>query len=146
VFHHFNDIESLREAGYNLQYERHWSRLRPVDCRRTVEERINAVLRQRRRLFEAISPTRRAAYAKVVGSPTLAVAVANGRAALRDQLAATFDPEIERAGETGPDLLDALDTVAGWEAWDALRWRSGRSVTATERVMRLSMHALLATA
>ncbi len=146
VFHHFADVEALIEAAALYQFERHWGVLRPIDPTRSIGERVALVVRQRRKLFEAVSPVRRAGYARFTSSPAMFAALTDGRTRLREQLAVAFAPEIEQSDEDPAVLLDAIDTVAGWEAWDALRYRSARTVTATERTVRFSLNALLAAA
>jgi AcrR family transcriptional regulator len=64
----------------------------------------------------------------------------------RRRLAVTFAPEIGAAGGGGSDLLEALDLVASWEAWDRLRSLKGLSPTAARRRVTVAMAALLAAA
>ena len=40
VFHHFDDLESILGAAVEIQEQRHWRRLRPVDPTLPVDERV----------------------------------------------------------------------------------------------------------
>jgi len=144
VFHHFDDVEAVFEAAGQLQHERHWRSLRSPDPAHPLAARIDALCRQRRRLFEEISPVRRTAYARAGRSPALSRVLANTREELRAGVAATFAPELDRAGADAPGLLDRLDIAAGWETWDTLRDRLSRSRDTTEQTVRRLLTDLLA--
>lgn len=144
VFHHFDDVEAVFEAAGALQYERHWRSLRPPDPTLPLPERIDAVCRQRRTLFEEISPVRRTAYGRAGESPALSRVLADTRDTLRTSLATTFGPELDQAGIGSSDLLDRLDVAAGWETWDTLRHRLHRSRDAAEQTVRRLLTDLLA--
>ena len=61
VFQHFNDVESLFAAAAERQAERLASLAGAVDDQGPLARRLDAFVRQRARLLEAVSPVRRAA-------------------------------------------------------------------------------------
>ncbi len=143
VFHHFDDVEAVFEAAGKLQHDRHWRSLRAPDPALPLAARIEALCRQRRKLFEEISAVRRTAYARAGRSPALARVLADTREELRAGVAATFAPELDRAGADAPGLLDRLDVAAGWETWDTLRDRLSRSRDTAEQTVRRLLSDLL---
>lgn len=143
VFHHFEDMEQLLRAAVAIQAERHWSRLHPVDANMPVVYRVAQVVRQRESLFEAISPVRRAAARIESTSSIVAGQLANSRRLLRSSLLETFAPELARAGRDRDELLDALEAVASWDAWDQLRRRMGLRPVAARRVTTRTLLSLL---
>ena len=148
VFHHFEDVDEVFQKATELQDARYWSTLPTVPPGDPLASRITATSRARRRLFEAITPVRRVACIRSQHSPAITRHLAAGRARLRDELAATFAPELASTGGAGDRsgatvLLDSLDVAAGWEAWCYLRNQVGRTATASERAARLAMTSLL---
>ena len=144
VYHHFADMEAVFEEAAMLQGRRHWSRLTDLDPSLPLATRITRIAAQRRRLFEAVAPVRRAAAGRVGGSKVLAAAVALSHQRLRTQLATSFAPELERAGTNAPTVLDALDAAGSWECWDFLRAGGHRSPARAEAVVRHVMTTELA--
>ncbi len=142
VFHHFPHVDAMFVEAADIQLSRHWSRMSPIATSLPLAERIDRTCRQRRRLFAAITPVRRAAFARVSEAPTIKEGLAASRAWLRRRLASTFEPEILQAGDGGEQLLDALELAAGWEAWSTLRDGS-RTLAATEQVMAFTLTRLL---
>jgi len=135
VFHHFEDLESILRAAVAIQEERHWRRIRPVGATLPLAERIRRVVRQRTEVFEAVAPVRRAAELLVHSSPTVAAELARARDRLRDQLRATFAPELEREPPAHARLLlDTLGVATSWETWEQLRLL-GRGEAACRRAM-----------
>src|SRR5580698_5644369 len=60
VYHHFEDVEALRTMALELQVSRYSQILQPIDTAQPLKERIAVVARQRRKLFELITPIRQA--------------------------------------------------------------------------------------
>ena len=143
VFHHFDDMEAVFEEAAMLQGLRHWRLITDADPSLPLHKRIVHITTQRRRLFEAITPVRRAANARLRSSSTIQDGLALGRARLRAQLTATFAPELERAGDDAVLVLDALDAAGSWEAWESLRAGTQRPPTQSEAVVRRLMAAVL---
>lgn len=142
LFHHFEDVSALFIDAANVQVARHWSRMVPVSPSRPLAERIDHTCRQRRKLYVGITPLRRSAFSRVHEAPEIAKGLAASQLWLRGQLAHTFAPEIERAGNEGNQLLDALDVAAGWEAWNSLQ-DGTRTPASARRVMAFALTRLL---
>ncbi len=143
VYHQFDSIQQLLEAGVYLQAARHRDLLFTIPPRGTSELRVTALCRQRRFYFEAVTPIRRFALSRTTEGVTPETLADADRAVLRDQLAHTLAPELVVRGDHGPDLLDALEHAMGWEAWNGLRDGRARSPTSAERVMALTATSLL---
>ena len=143
VFHHFDDMEAVFEEAAMLQGLRHWRLITDADPSLPRHKRIAHITTQRRRLFEAITPVRRAANARLRSSAAIQDGLALGRARLRAQLTATFAPELERAGDDAVLVLDALDAASSWETWESLRAGTQRSPARSEAVVRRLIAAVL---
>jgi len=143
VFHHFDDMDALYHAVAKVNVERHWKSLYPVPPDLPFEHRVERTVRQRYRLFEAISPVRRAAIRQAYRSKEIGATLAESTKALRQQVALTFAPELSAAGAAAPDLLDALDLVTSWEAWERLRTAQGMTPTAARRVIEHTITSVL---
>jgi TetR/AcrR family transcriptional regulator of autoinduction and epiphytic fitness len=107
-----------------------------------LDVRVDALVEQRAQLFEAITPTRRAAMLAAASSTTWLRGLARSEAFLRRQISETFVDEL--AGDA--DRIAAVDFATSWEAWDALRHSSRRSVSSASAIMRSMVHALLTVA
>jgi AcrR family transcriptional regulator len=143
VFHHFEDLESILRAAVEIQEQRHWRRIRPVEASLPVAERMTRLVRQRTEVFQAVAPVRRSAALIGHSSPTVAAELARARQWLRAQLQVTFAPELERAPPNmAGTLLDALDVATSWETWEQLR-RLGRTPAACRRTMEALARAVL---
>lgn len=143
VFHHFDDMDALYRSVMVLQAQRYWGRLRAVPTDLPLEHRIDRTVRQRGRLFDAVGPVRRAAVSVASHSPELADALAESDSLLRGRLERTFEAELEAAGTGAGELLEAIDLVASWEAWERLRLGQRLSGVAARRVMGHALTALL---
>ncbi len=144
VFHHFGEVDAIFETAAILQARRHWAAMVTISPEGPVGPRIDAVVRQRRKLFAAIGPVREAVNLRASDDPVIQGFIQAGGARLREELATTFAPELDRAGTEAGMLLDALDVAAGWESWYSLQAYGRKSGTASQRIMRYSLHALLA--
>lgn len=134
VFHHFADMESILREAVAVQSERHWRRLGPVDAGLPLSERIDLLVSQRARLFDAVAPVRRAAMAREDASNVLADELRRSRRGLRRQLEATFAPELRRAARRRERLVDALELATSFESWEQLRRTMGLGHAAAVRV------------
>lgn len=142
VFHHFEDVEAVFHEAALIQIARHW-KIETISPSGGVQARIDSTIRQRRRLFEAISPVRRAAMARAVEDKTIADLLVTGYRRLGKELAITFEPELTAAGDKAPVLLDAMGSATSWDTWNALRVSGGKSAAATAGVVRHTLTALL---
>ena len=144
VYHHFEDVEALRRLALDLQMRRHAEILRPIDTGRDLRERIETIVSQCRRLFEVLTPIRRATMFDEQSSPEMAQGIAFCTRTRREHVVATFAPELRRFGTEARVVTDAVDLVTSWPMWEYLRAALDRSPAAAARVMVTSLEALLA--
>ncbi|HEX5097824.1 MAG TPA: TetR/AcrR family transcriptional regulator [Acidimicrobiia bacterium] len=137
VFQHFDDMESLYAECVRRQHERVTPLLTPIDVDAPLEERIEAVVVQRSRVFERIAPIRRAAVQAAAESPVLRNGLAATAKRFREQTAAVF------AAEVDDELLSVVDLVTSFDAWEQLRTTQKLSVTNARRVMVRALKELM---
>jgi AcrR family transcriptional regulator len=119
LYHHFGDLDGIFLRAARLHASRYRSLIVAIPPHGPVEPRIRATCRHRRRLFEAVAPVHRVAYARTVA------------------------PELRSHGGGAPYLLEALDVTTGWEAWHALRHHARHSASSAERVTVYAVTHLL---
>ena len=143
VYHHFEDVEALRRTALDVQLARHMEILRPIEPENPLDDRIAAISRQFRRLFEAMTPIRRATLFDEYDSTEMAEGIRRTRLLRRAHLEETFAPELAKVASENKVLLDAVDAATSWQSWHHLRHGMGRSVPAAERVMTFTLGELL---
>ncbi len=121
VFRYFDDADDLVGAVI----DQHRERLRPVWAQAeglaqlpTLVERAAAFAEVRVTLLEAMGPVAWVARVRAADHPVIAAELSRVRAALRRQVAATFEAEFTGARGHGPALLAAADVLCSWEAND----------------------------
>ncbi len=142
IYYHFGYVEVLVVMAAAMQVSRHCLVVAVIPPGGPVDVRIPATCHQRRRLLETVAPVLRVAYSRGPGSSRLDGVLAEQRALLRGQVAATFGPELSSQDPRGGFLLEALDVATGWETWDALRLHRGHSASAAETFMVNSVTGL----
>jgi AcrR family transcriptional regulator len=143
VFHHFDDLESILGTAVEIQEQRHWRHIQPVVPTLLIADRVARVVRQRVAVFQAVAPVRRSADLFKDSSPVVAAELDRGRQWLRNQLRATFAPELElRRPAEAQVLLDSLEVATSWETWEQLQ-RLGRTPSACRRTMEALTFAVL---
>ena len=139
IFHHFPDMEAvLAEAG-RTQLDRYWNVLQ-VPTEGTLSERLSVAMDQRAQLFESISDVRRVAALYEAGSPALTDRMRQSRAMLRRHLRQCLEPEIPAIGR---EVLDGVQAMASWEAWEVLRRHQRLSVSAAKAAVQSTIEAAL---
>jgi len=127
VHNHFDDIESLRADGVRRQWERFAKLPEPEGPAELIE--------QRARMYERITPVRRAALLSVHESPTISRNLARFDRILRRQVERVFP-------SASPEVLDTLDLLLSWDAWNRLRSAQGCSVARAKRVLTETIRTL----
>jgi len=145
VYHHFADVDALRSTALRLQGRRHLELLAPIDPGGPVDERVASVVQQRRSLFEALTPIRRATLLDEEMSPAIAEELEAARVLLRNQLALVFSGELTGVGG-GEGFLDALDVVTSWQTWNFLRTSLHRDPEEASVVLRRLLSGAVAEA
>lgn len=141
VFRHFDDMESLyAEMSARIELE-----IRPLLGGELPDgdlgARVAALVDQRALIFERISPFLLSAQSLRHDSRFLAESHARFCRILRADLEKAFMPELEKARGQLP-LLDGLDLVASFEAWNRLRNDQGLGRARAGRVVQQSLLAI----
>jgi len=144
VYHHFQDMERLVAEVSARQSREHGHLMDAPAVDGPLEERAAALVARRAELFEAVAPVRRAALLEAHRSPTVRRNLTTLSRRLRAQVEALFAPELR--GRTRAQVLDALDLLTSWEAWDRLRSQQGLDPARATGVLTTSVTTLLTTA
>lgn len=141
VFRHYQDLGGLFAEVTRLNVIRHQALWQPIEAEGgSLEARVRALARHRRRLFEAVRPLRRSAASLESRYPVVADLLQRGARVNREQLETLLAPELERAPR---GLADALDAVASYEHWDRLRRRQGLGPRKAAALLEQTLLALL---
>lgn len=140
IFRLFDDMTSLHRAAIARQAERIGALMVPLSDTGPLAARVDALVASRSSVYESISPVRRAAVRLAATSPPIATELGRAAELFRSQVAATLRRELDAAG---PGVLDAVDLVTSWEAWERLRVGQGLSVAEASAVVRRTLTALL---
>lgn len=125
VFYYFPHVEALVTDAVAAELSRCRGLLEPVRAG-PRDVRIDVLCRRRRELFEAVGPVfdaarRRAGDASGGQDRADPSSAAVHQVELRGQVAATFAPELARAGPDAATVLSGLETICGWDHWRRLR-------------------------
>ena len=142
IFRLFDDMTSLYRAAAARQAERLDALLSPVAHDGPLASRIAALVANRAEVYETVSPVRRAAVRLAPASPEIASELARVAGLLRAQAAGTFRAELAGAG---PGVLDAVDLLTSWEAWERLRTTQGLAAREAAATLHRTLAVLLDT-
>lgn len=144
IYHHFDDLELLFAETAQRQIERTAPMRRPLPTGGSLAVRLNALLHQKIRIWEAVTPIRSAASLQEPFSPQLRAVRADIHRRNRDELATVFAIELDaRPPEDAHQLLDALDAAVNWLTWRVMRTDVGLSIEAADGVLRRTFMALM---
>jgi AcrR family transcriptional regulator len=144
VFHHFQDREDLLAIAADKQARRVLAAQPAVSVEGTLNVRLGAYVAARARLFEAITPVRRAALLSEPFSQGIAERLNWMRRRDRDEVARIFAMELaQRRAADRAELLAAIATVTTWAAWETLRSHQGLSPLMARRAVQRTVRALL---
>jgi TetR/AcrR family transcriptional regulator, regulator of autoinduction and epiphytic fitness len=144
VFRHFADLEQLFDAAAEHQSQRIAPLLAPPPVDGPRRRRIDELVRRRARLYEEVSPVRRAAVRQAPFYEGVRTRLEQLHAVLRQQLCATLAAELDSVGaRQRRELLEALDAATSWPAWEVMRTDQQLSPARTTRAMELTVRSLL---
>ena len=144
IFRHFESREALLAAVVERQLEVAESLLDRISADRPLDERVHALVLERSRLYEEITPMRRAALRVADRSELVAGQLRAGRVWFRDELETLFAAELaDRSLPDRRDVLAGMAVATSWEAWNALREHEGCSVVRARRVTARTLSLLL---
>lgn len=142
VFQHFDDLETLFSAVGSRVVQRLEPLFVPIDPSLPLDDRVEALVEQRCRVLEAVTPVRRAAIVNSVESPQIGRLLQEGHDALQRQVADVFATELAAAacrgsddGASAQELLDSLGVALAWSTWETLRLFGRRDDRAARGVL-----------
>jgi len=143
VFHHFEDLAQLADAAITRRFEQLTAQVRPLPVEGAREARVAALVEQRARILEWITPTRIAITRLENPSERIRQLMQQTLDFARLRLAEVFAAELDGLSEDRrADLLNALDAVTAWSAWH--HWRTvGLAPDQARHTMEATVHALL---
>ncbi len=146
VFHHFTDMSQLVDTAITRRLEQLAEQVRPLPTSGPRVERVAALVEQRARILEWITPARLAVMRLDHPSPRIQQVSDEAFAEARSRLEAVLAQELDAlAGPRRADLLNGLDAVTTWGAWH--HWRTtGLGPEEARRAMEATVLALLASA
>lgn len=145
IFRLFEDIDALHLAAIAAQLERvkHLLVLPPGEG--SLARRVRALVDHRAALFEAIGPARRLAVRLAPTSRPIRADVERANGYLRTQVAVLFDAELGALPKSRrSDVLDALDVMTSFEAWDRMRVGQRLTTRAVQRIVAGALISMLA--
>jgi AcrR family transcriptional regulator len=144
VFQHFADMEALHASVAERQTNIVLSQARYVPADGPLAERIEALVAERARLHEMITPVRRAGLLHEPFSPAIAERLRWIRDQARSEVGKVFAVELERVPPYERRLLvETLSVATSWTTWEALRRHQGLSRQQAEKAMHLMVESLL---
>jgi TetR/AcrR family transcriptional regulator of autoinduction and epiphytic fitness len=144
IFQHFPDREALLVAVAERQGQRVMAMYEPIRSDGPLDARIDALVAQRAKVWEAVAPMRRAAELVEPFSDVIAGGLKTFRAFNRSQVEHVFKVELERLSDADrATVVDAAAAASEWTAWKELRFHQGRSPAAARRAMRRILVGLL---
>lgn len=122
VFHHFKDAETMHLAFMRKQTAALADLVAPIPEALPLATRLLALVEQRARIYEKITPTRRAGITREYVFPVFARGLQMFRAMKRAQVEAVFAPEIRSCqASMQREIATALGCTASFSTWEALR-------------------------
>jgi AcrR family transcriptional regulator len=143
VFHHFTDLDQLFTQAVERRASQFSALTSVIPAHGPAEVRIRVIARQRRRLFEALGPVLRAAYARLPATAALTKVLVHQRGLLRHQLEVVLRPEIAARAAQAPEALETLHVITGWHCWSSLRFESGHSPDRAEQITVFTLDRVL---
>jgi AcrR family transcriptional regulator len=136
VFQHFADLDTLFVAVGERVVERSQHLVGPIDPDLPLAERVDAIVTQRTRLIEALTPIRRSAMVHQAESSEIGRMFDEAHQLGRTQVKVVFQHEIGVLADDRRLLIDAIDVALSWGTWEVLRMANQRSVDEAQVVVR----------
>ncbi len=145
VFRYFDDLDTLDRTAIERQTGRvsHLVEL-PGLGTGAIEDRIDRLVAQRLRLFEAILPVARVSRLRAPFEPVLADGLARSRHLFRRQVERHFAGELRPLSRSARNAtLGAAEVLCSFEAYELLRLGQGQTAKQIGEVMRVGLTSLL---
>ncbi len=144
VFRYFDDLDSLDRVAIDRQIQRVGELIELTGIGEgPLRQRIERIVTQRLRLFEAILPVARVSRLRAPFEPVVAEELARSRRLFRRQIERHFGPELDelKRGERNA-RLGAAEAVCSFEAYELLRLGQQQTPKQIGDVMRAGLSAL----
>ncbi len=145
LFRYFVDVDALVRTAV-AQQQAHLAPLYALDAPADLpfDERLARFVAARIRLLDGMGEVGRVARSLAGVQPRVLAELRRVRATLRDQLTATFAPEIAALPAPGrPAAVAAADVMTSWESYDLLRHDQGLDPDEAAATLRAALAALL---
>jgi TetR/AcrR family transcriptional regulator of autoinduction and epiphytic fitness len=139
VWQHFDDLEALFVEAGRRDLEIALTFLTTIDPDLPLAARIDLLVEQRSRMYEAMAPVWRAARLKAPFSPQIRINRDRMVRLGRHQLERLFATELATAPSS---LLASLEAATGWPAWEYLRTEMLLDVPASRAAVELTVRSL----
>ncbi|WP_369776986.1 TetR/AcrR family transcriptional regulator [Streptomyces sp. R33] len=146
VFHHFDDMAQLVDTAITRRLEQLAEQIRPLPTEGPRAARVAALVEQRARILEWITPARLAMIRMDHPSERIRQVTEEAFADARRRMEAVLAEELDLlSGRRRTDLVHGLDAVTTWGAWH--HWRStGLDPEEARHAMEATVLSLLASA
>ncbi|KOY54813.1 TetR/AcrR family transcriptional regulator [Streptomyces sp. XY332] len=146
VFHHFDDMAQLVDTAITRRLEQLAEQIRPLPTEGPRAARVAALVEQRARILEWITPARLAMIRMDHPSERIRQVTEEAFADARWRMEAVLAEELDLlSGRRRTDLVHGLDAVTTWGAWH--HWRStGLDPEEARHAMEATVLSLLASA
>lgn len=122
VFQHFGDMEDLHATAAILHFQRIQPFLEGIDTTGSFDERLARFVLHRQRLFERITPIRRAALHRATLGANVGVFIRSADQSFTAVAYSVFQHELGAAEAADADVLrHSVAVIWSWSAWDYLR-------------------------
>ena len=144
VFQHFPERDALIEAVVARQRDRVVALVERIPADGPLSERLDAFVAQRARIWEAVTPVRRAALLQEPFSGTVHDGLTMFRAIVHAEVGRIFATELDcRPAAERAATLAAAAAISEWPAWESLRAHQGLSPQDAAVAVRRALAALL---
>ena len=147
IFQHFPDRETLLLAIAEHQRERVIALMQPICPDGALARRLDEIAAQRARVWEEVTPVRRAALLNEPFSAAIHEGLRGFRAINHDEICTVFANELDAMGaDERQTVLAAMAAVAEWPFWESLRAHQGLSVPEATASLRRALASLVGAA
>jgi AcrR family transcriptional regulator len=143
VFRYFDDMEDLAATAIAIQWERVHQFYEGLDASGNFEERLEAMIDHRLRLFDKTIGVGRASAVASARSATVTSAMNHRRAILREQAIAQFAPEITK-NKNADAVSRIIDYTLSIENIEYLRTSVGLSRPRTRETLATAIRLAVA--
>ncbi|MCX6386962.1 MAG: TetR/AcrR family transcriptional regulator [Solirubrobacterales bacterium] len=144
IFQHFVDREALLLALGEYQLAHIATMVRSISADASLAHRLDEVAAQQAKIWEEVTPVRRAAILTEPFSPAIHRALAFFRSTTHDEIGRIFANEL-LALQIGDRQIvhEGMTAVAEWPFWESLRAHQGVSIVDATTTLRHSLAAII---